>query len=251
MDKVIFLGTAGGRASTFRLVRRSGGFLLSLSSKWIHVDPGPGAFVYLHQMDFDPRNLDLIVLSHIHLDHSADVNSLIESATDGGKRHHVALFAPRSAFEGEDKVILPYLRRRLAYEAFFEEGIILEYMSIKVKAVMKHRHHNTETYALLFNGKLLYVTCALFENRMLEVYPKHVKVMIINTTLYDKKAHIEHLSVEDAVKLIKEVKPQKAIITHFGYDFLKSHKPEEVAKHITSLTGIETLAAHDGMEVYL
>jgi phosphoribosyl 1,2-cyclic phosphodiesterase len=251
LDKILFLGTAGGRLSTFRKIRRSGGMLMHLSGRWVHVDPGPGAFVYLHERGFDPRGLDLLVLSHIHLDHSADVNSLIEASTDGGKRIHIALFAPKSAFEGEDRVVLPYLRKKLALEAFFEEGKTFEYMSIKVKAVMKHRHHNAETYALFLNDKVLYVSCAMFEDRMLSLYPKNVQVMIINTTLYNKRENIEHLSVEDAIKLIKGLNPQKAILTHFGYEFLKNHNPQEVADYITSLTGISTVSAFDNMEVYL
>jgi Metal-dependent hydrolases of the beta-lactamase superfamily III len=122
-DRLIFLGTAGGRASVFRYLRRSGGFLLRLSDLWVHTDPGPGAFVYLHQMGFDPRQINCVVLSHIHLDHSADINSVIESATDGGKKREVVLFAPRSALEGENRVVLPFIRKeRLAGEFILEEG---------------------------------------------------------------------------------------------------------------------------------
>jgi phosphoribosyl 1,2-cyclic phosphodiesterase len=116
---------------------------------------------------------------------------------------------------------------------------------------MKHRHHNAETYALFLNDKVLYVSCAMFEDRMLSLYPKNVQVMIINTTLYNKRENIEHLSVEDAIKLIKGLNPQKAILTHFGYEFLKNHNPQEVADYITSLTGISTVSAFDNMEVYL
>ena len=247
MDKIVFLGTAGGRASVFRFLRRSGGFLLNLSNRWVHVDPGPGAFVYLHQMGFDPRNLDLVVLSHIHLDHSSDVNAVIESATDGGKKKHVALFAPYEAFEGRDRVVLPFIRERLSQEGVFQDGKELSYMGVKVKAVMKHTHHNSETYALLFNDKILYVSCALFEKRMLQAYPKGVNVMIINTTLYKKTKYIEHLSVEDARILIKELQPKKAIITHFGWEFLERYDPEKVAQEVYEETGVKTIPAYDGM----
>jgi ribonuclease BN (tRNA processing enzyme) len=172
-DKLIFLGTAGGRASVFRYLRRSGGFLLRLSNLWVHTDPGPGAFVYLHQMGFDPRQINCVVLSHIHLDHSADINSVIESATDGGKKREVVLFAPRSALEGENRVVLPFIRKeRLAGEFILEEGKEYNYKGLRIKAIMKHKHHHTETYAILYNERILYVSCALYEDRMLEVYPK-------------------------------------------------------------------------------
>jgi ribonuclease BN (tRNA processing enzyme) len=72
---------------------------------------------------FSDIYVDCVVLSHIHLDHSADINSVIESATDGGKKREVVLFAPRSALEGENRVVLPFIRReRLAGEFILEEG---------------------------------------------------------------------------------------------------------------------------------
>lgn len=251
LDRILFLGTAGGRASVFRFIRRAGGFLLFLSGKTVHVDPGPGAFVYLHQLGIDPRSIDLVVLSHIHLDHSSDVNAVIESATDGGKIRKVALFAPRSAFEGEHRVVLPFIRERLFKEGFLKEGKELTLDSIKVKAVMKHTHHEAETYALLFNDKILYVSCALYEERMLHMYPKNVEVMIINTTLYRKTKKIDHLSVEDAEKLISHLKPGKVILTHFGYEFLTRHNPREVAEELSQKYKIPVLSAEDFMEVRL
>ncbi len=251
MDKILFLGTAGGRASVFRFLRRSGGFLLFLSGSLVHVDPGPGAFVYLHQLGIDPKNIDLVVLSHIHLDHSSDVNSVIESATDGGKLKHVALFAPRSAFEGHHRVVLPFIRERLALEGFLKEGEVLSYKSVNVKAVMKHTHHGAETYALLFNDRILYVSCALYEDRMLKLYPHNVEVMIINTTLYRKTKPIDHLTIEDAERLISVLKPKKVILTHFGYEFLLQYYPERVAEELSQKYGIPVVSAKDFMEVVL
>ncbi|WP_029551704.1 MBL fold metallo-hydrolase [Thermocrinis jamiesonii] len=251
-DKLIFVGTAGGRASVFRRIRRSGGFLLRLSDLWIHTDPGPGAFVYLHDMGFDPRNLDCVVLSHIHLDHSSDINSVIESATDGGKKRDLVLFAPLSALEGENRVVLPFIRReRIAKEFILEEGKEYEYKGLSIKAVMKHKHHHTETYAILYNRRILYVSCALYEDRMLEVYPKNLDLIIINTTLYEKKKYIEHLTVQDAKKILSHLKPKHAILTHFGYEVLLNYSLEDIAVEVTKETGVETICAYDGMEVEL
>ncbi|MCS7262562.1 MAG: MBL fold metallo-hydrolase [Aquificaceae bacterium] len=251
MDRVVFLGTAGGRASVFRYARRAGGFIVYLSGSLVHVDPGPGAFVYLHQLSIDPRSIDLVVLSHIHLDHSSDVNAVLESATDGGKLRRVALFAPRPAFEGENRVVLPFIRERLAQEGFLREGLELSYRGVRVKAVMKHTHHATDTYALLFNDRLLYVSCALYEDRMLNLYPKGVDLMIVNTTLYRKVVPIDHLTVEDAYRLIVNLKPRKAVLTHFGYELLMQHDPKELAMELSKRCGVPVVAAEDFMEVEL
>ncbi len=215
----------------------------------VHVDPGPGAFVYLvRDYGIDPRDIDLIVLSHFHLDHSADLNTLIEAATDGGKKRHVSLFAPITAVEGEDRVLLPYLRRRLVKEEIIKEGVEYEYSDIKVKAVMKHTHHGAETYGLMFNDSVVYVSCARFEEKMLEVYPKNRDILIINTTFYNRRSAVDHLSSEDARVLIEVLKPKRAIITHYSME-MHQKPPEKVAEELTDITGVETLAAQDGTRI--
>jgi hypothetical protein len=114
---------------------------------------------------------------------------------------------------------------------------------------MKHKHHHTETYAILYNERILYVSCALYEDRMLEVYPKGLDLMIINTTLYKKTKYIEHLTVQDAKKLLAHLKPKLAILTHFGYEILMNHQLQDIALEVERETGVKTLCAYDGMEV--
>ena len=247
-SKLLILGTAGGRLVTFRLIKRSGGFLVERNGLYLHVDPGPGAFVYLKERGIDYRKIDLVVLSHLHLDHSADVNSVLEAATDGGKFRNVSLFAPKTAVIGEDRVILPYLRKRLVKEEFFEEGKEYTYKNWKVKAVIRHKHHRTETYGLLINDELIYISCGGFEERMLELYPKNKSLMIINTTFYKRRENVEHLSIDDAEILLRELKPKRAIITHYSMELLNKN-PDYVAQELSERTGVEVIAAKDGMEI--
>ncbi len=211
------------------------------------MDPGPGAFVYLiRDYGIDPRDIDLIVLSHFHLDHSADLNTLIEAATDGGKKRNVSLFAPLNAVQGEDKVLLPYLRKRLVKEEILSEGREFEYKGIRVKAVMKHTHHGAETYGLSFNDRIVYISCARFEERMLELYPKNMELLIINTTFYRKRPAVDHLSAEDAKTLIGALRPKKAVITHYSME-MHQCPPDRVADEISQATGVTTIAAEDGL----
>jgi len=245
-SKVIILGTAGGRLVTFRLIRRSGGFLVEKEGKYLHVDPGPGAFVYLKQLGIDYKSIELVVLSHLHLDHSADLNTILEAATDGGKYRGVSLFAPKSAVEGEDRVLLPYLRRRLVKEGFLSEGKVLSYGNWKVETLIAHRHHGTETYGLLINDEIVYVPCARFEEKMLKGYPPRKKLMIINTTFYKRKPHIEHLSAEDVEVLLRHLQPEKAVITHFSMEMIE-RDPKRVARELAEKTGVEVIAGEDNM----
>ncbi len=249
-SKIIILGTAGGRVTTFRLVRRSGGFLVDFDGTKVHVDPGPGAFVYLKEKGIDYREISLIVLSHIHLDHTADVNTLIEACTDGGKRRGLSLVAPRSAVEGRDRVVLPYLMGRLDRVELLEEGRSVEIDGIRIRAIMRHTHHGAETYGLEIGEGVVYLSCARYDRRMLKAYPKNPKLMIINTTFYRKRPGIDHLSVEEVKELIAECRPDLTALTHFSME-MHQKNPDTVAKELGEELGLNIVAAHDGMEIEL
>lgn len=242
--EITLLGCAGGRFAVFRGVRRAGGFLLREGDSLIHIDPGPGAFVYLNQLKIDPRNLKAIVLSHIHLDHSADLNTLIEASSDGGKLRGPLLICPRGAVFGRDRILLPYLVRRLSGLKILEEGKEYRVGKLLIRAVVKHKHHGVETFGFSFSDELIYISCGKFEESWLEKYPKGVKVMLVNTTFYKKRKYIEHLSVEDVITLAKNLKPKRILITHFSLEILEKGE-ENVAKEIEEKTGIETIPAKD------
>ena len=55
---------------------------------------------------------------------------------------------------------------------------------------------------------------------------------------------------EDAVKLIERIRPEMAIIQHYGAKMLRSN-PVYEAREIQRRTGVRTLAARDGMKVSL
>ncbi len=246
--RVVFLGTAGGRITTFRLVRRSGGFLIEREGFFAHVDPGPGAFVYLKELGIDYRDIKLMVISHLHLDHTADANTLIEACSDGGRLRELTLFAPKSVLEGENRVILPYLKHRLKAVSYLKEGKTLESNGFTVRAVMRHTHHGAETYGLELGGDIVYVSCARFEERMLELYPGNAELMIINTTFYKERPGIDHMSVEGAKRLIGELKPKIAVITHYSME-MHDKDPERVAEEMSQELGTQVISAQDYMEL--
>src|SRR5437588_7252374 len=110
--EILFLGTGGARFVVARQIRASGGMWMRFGRTQIHVDPGPGALVRAlsHVPPCNPRELDGIALSHKHLDHSNDVNVMIEAMTSGGFHRRGTVLAPADALEGEH-VVLPYAQK--------------------------------------------------------------------------------------------------------------------------------------------
>ena len=111
MDYIKFLGTAGARIVVAKQVRSSGGVWLSIGGTNLLLDPGPGSLVrcWSSKPKLDPTTLDAIILSHKHLDHSGDVNAMIEAMTDGGFKKKGTVLAPEDAINS-DPVVFKYVR---------------------------------------------------------------------------------------------------------------------------------------------
>src|SRR4029077_16462912 len=103
--KLTFMGTAGARFMVAKQLAASGGLYVEEGSARISLDPGPGAIVQYNKRKVDLTKLDAIVLSHKHLDHSGDVNVMVEAMTEGGFRRRGRLFCPADALDGDPVVL--------------------------------------------------------------------------------------------------------------------------------------------------
>jgi phosphoribosyl 1,2-cyclic phosphodiesterase len=240
------MGTAGARFMVARQVAASGGLFLEEDGTRISLDPGPGAVVGYAQRGVDLTTLDAIVLSHRHLDHTGDVNVMVEAMTDGGFAHRGRLFCPSDALD-EDPVVLKYLRRfpreivRLAPET--------SYTVDAVSFTTSARHvHQTETYGFRFGERLGWVTDSGYYDGIAEQHK--AEVMIIHTVLRDCVPTLPHLCIADAERIIRDAKPRLAFITHYGMTVWRAN-PAEIAEDLSQRTGSEVRAARDGMSIEL
>jgi phosphoribosyl 1,2-cyclic phosphodiesterase len=246
-DFIKFLGTSGARFVMIRQLRASGGVWISLKGTNVLVDPGPGSIVRCatSRPKLDPSKLDAIILTHRHLDHSGDINVMIEAMTEGGFKKRGVVFCPQDAIEG-DSVILKYIRDFTEKIEILKAG--QEYQVGNFKFMTSPRHlHPVETYGIRFKmdqqSVSILTDTAYFSG--LEQFYK-TETVIIYVVLFEARPGIEHFSFEDVKKFIQEVKPKKVIISHFGMSMLKA-KPHIQAERLSQLLGIEVLAAYDGM----
>jgi len=245
-----FLGTAGARVVVFKQLRASGGLWLGLNGTRLHIDPGPGALVRAlsSRPKLDPEKLDALLLTHRHLDHSADINVMIEAMTEGGRRKGGVLFAPADALD-EDPVVLNYVRGYLGKVEVLEEGKSYRVGGITFSTPLRHRH-SVETYGLIVEGRIALISDTLFFPDLIEAY-RGVEVLVINVgRAGERDERIEHLTLGDARELIEGIRPKRAILTHFGMTVLQA-KPWEVAEGLSRETGCEVIAARDGMTLEL
>jgi phosphoribosyl 1,2-cyclic phosphodiesterase len=244
--KLTFMGTAGARFMVAKQLAASGGLYLEDGDTRISLDPGPGAIVQYAKRKVDMTKLDAIVLSHRHLDHSNDVNVMIEAMTEGGFRHRGQLFCPSDALEG-DPVVLRYLRH------FPKEITPLqpdtEYRVGSVTFTTSPRHvHQVETYGFRFGNRLGWVTDSAYYDGIAEHHK--ADVMVIHVVLMECRAELPHLCLADAERIIREAKPRLAILTHYGMTVWRAH-PWELAADLTQRIGTEVKAARDGFSLEL
>jgi ribonuclease BN (tRNA processing enzyme) len=250
-NMIKFLGTAGARFAVTRQIRKSGGIWLSLDNTNLLLDPGPGSLIRClsSKPRLNPLDLDALLLSHRHIDHSNDINIMIEAMTNGGHNKRGIVFAPSDALN-KDPVILHHFRNHVNEIVEFKEGVRYHIKNIEFTTPIKHVH-DVETYGMRFQGSHVSVSYIADTNYFdgLESY-YNADVLILNIVLLEAKSYINHLSIDDATHIIQSIQPKKCFLTHFGLSMIKN-KPWNIAEHISKKTGCSVIAASDGMLVYL
>ena len=245
-DSITFLGTAGARFMVAKQLAASGGLWLSLGGTEILVDPGPGSIVQSTKRKLMGDKLSAIILSHRHLDHSADVNVMIEAMTRGGFNKNGWLFAPSDALDTEP-VIYSYLKSYLEGIEVLEEGKSYHVGDVSFSTPVRHIHP-VETYGILFKTAehaFAYIADTRYFDGLCRSYAG--ELLIINVVLLEARQSIDHLSMPDVERIISELKPRVAILTHFGMNVWRK-RPGEIARRMSQQTGVKVLAARDGMK---
>ncbi|OGX51945.1 MAG: hypothetical protein A2321_02835 [Omnitrophica WOR_2 bacterium RIFOXYB2_FULL_45_11] len=242
-----FLGTAGARFVMIKQLRSSGGIWISYQGTNLIIDPGPGSITRcaLSKPKIDPTTLDGIILTHRHLDHSNDVNVMIEAMTEGGFKKRGTVFLPADAM-GEEPVILRHLRPVVGGIEILAEKKHYQIGAIKFSVPSKQAHP-VATYGLIFDFgfSLGLISDTKYFPELEQLYK--ADVIIINVVFYEERPGVDHLSLPDVQKIIQNIKPKTAILTHFGMTMLK-HKPHILAERLSRELGTEVLAAYDGMK---
>jgi ribonuclease BN (tRNA processing enzyme) len=93
--EVVVLGSGGPRA----FGRAGSSYIVAVGGEpRILVDAGPGAFLRIGELDLDLGNVDMVLLTHLHIDHSGDLVGFFNAralTSDGSIAFHI--FGPDGA----------------------------------------------------------------------------------------------------------------------------------------------------------
>lgn len=248
---IIFLGTAGDHYVYGKQYRNSGGIILQIDGSQFHIDPGPGALVRAAENNINLRETTAVLVSHNHMGHSNDVNAVIDAMTYSGLDKKGILITNSSFINGNENVmpgLTSYHKNCVERIILLDPGKRVGVENIEIVAVPT-QHLDQDAIGFKFYTPyfvLSYTSDTKYFNDLIKAYDGS-DIMILNVTNPgDEKS--DKLNVEDAVKILLKVKPRLAIITHFGLKLLKQD-PIVQARDIQRRTGIQTIAAKDGMVI--
>jgi phosphoribosyl 1,2-cyclic phosphodiesterase len=253
MTKLIFLGTGGGRFSTIYQIRSTGG-LYVMDGVNMHIDPGPSAAHQMHRAKLDPAKTDAVLISHCHPDHYTDAEVMIEGMSRGGLKKRGTLLASRSVLEGlnmHGPAISSYHRSLLhSIEMAEPRG---ETMLGDVRVRFTSTKHNDPTGVGFIletsDGLVSYVSDTELDENVSR-QQEGCRVLILPLTRPSEARIPNHLCTEDAIEFVREVRPEMAIMTHFGAKLIYAGADRQAAM-IEKATGVRTVAAEDLMSVQL
>jgi phosphoribosyl 1,2-cyclic phosphodiesterase len=251
--ELVFLGTGGGRFATITQKRRTGGIRLMSKSFNMHVDPGPGALVYSLEAGLNPQKITVVLVSHCHPDHCNDAGVLVEAMTRGMTKKRGVLAAAHSVLVGNencDPCLSKYHQTMPELVVDAKPGVSFNIDGVKIiSAEAKHSDPSAVgfRFGIVDVGDIAYTSDTEYYEGVGRPY-KNVRLLLLCAMRPAGSPWKGHMTSEDAVKIVDEVNPEMAVLTHFGMKMIFKG-PAGEAKFIQQKTGVPTIAAKDGMRL--
>ncbi|MCI8707843.1 MAG: MBL fold metallo-hydrolase [Lachnospiraceae bacterium] len=253
MDKIRFFGTTGSKELLYSNTLTPGGIYMEFGNKKFVIDPGPSTFgKFIQTYPGKIGELDAVILSHVHFDHSTDINAILEGMVGIESQKKGMLITSSSAYEGETKVVHEYLKKMLGEICLVDKCPINRVGNIEIYA-FEHQHGiDNYGFKMKYGDKIVSLITDTRYFKELETAYAGSTTMIFNVP-YDSVPvgkRLKHLCSADVSKMLQSIQPDRVILTHFGESMYETG-PEIVAKRLQEDSGIEVLAARENEEYEL
>ncbi len=251
MARLIFLGTSGSTAVTSRQLRSSGGIILQVEELQLHIDPGPGSLNKAKEYGVNPNHTNAILVTHNHINHCNDLNAVIEAMTHAGLEHRGILLASKSILQPTEghPFLTTYHKSLLERCVPLEKNHKIALDLVEINALPAQHTDPTAIGFKIFCPQftISYTGDTVLTPELLDGLTGS-DILILNVPYLTKKAMGQNLDMETALHIVNAIKPRLAILTHFGADLIKAD-PLIEAREIQRITGVQTIAAYDGLTI--
>ncbi len=184
----------------------------------ILIDLGPGVVKQLLKQDYNLKNINTILITHLHSDHILDFPTFIVNVEVLGIKHKINIYSPKGT---KDKFLNLV---SLLYGNYFNDFInkylnfidIIDNKSFIVnKYVFKTKkviHTGIDSYGFIVDSKLGITGDASLCDGVKEIFSES-KVLICDCSLIN--GDIYHMGIDNIIKLLKNNKEKIVILTHF------------------------------------
>ena len=192
------------------------------------------------------KKIDKVFYSHMHADQTHGINDLRVFYIQNKKTIPVFTDIPTKKYLMSSFKYC-FINNNKEYPAILKLNLINNNLDlkdgsnkIKIKPV-KVKHGKVDSICYIFGQKLAYISDVSEIYTKDYKYFKNLKYLVLDCLWF--RNHSSHLNLENSLKLIKKLKPKKAILTNLhsdlDYKYLKKILPKNV------------VPAYDGLSVNL
>lgn len=236
------LKVLGSGTAVPSLKRLSSSYLVTAGETKVLVDIGPSVVRRLLEFGCSVNDIDIIALTHFHVDHTADLSTFLFAANYGAEQRRKPLLivggpGTHRFYKGL-QVVYPWVLP-IAYELTLKSmrGGRLELDSLSIEA--RRVSHNRESIALkigasksiIFSGDTDY-------SRNLVALASDADLMVAECAFPERKAK-GHLNLAVLQRIVKESKVRRVILSHLYPEW----------EEFRGVLYAPFLLAEDGMEI--
>lgn len=249
--KLIFLGTGGDGIVIGKQMLASGGIIIQSENAQVHIDPGPGSLVKAKQYGINLRENTCILVSQNSLFRAGDVNASIAAMTHHGLDRRGVLLANNSVMGGGEG-FQPYLNwdeKEMVERAIgVEPGQRVGINDVEINVTKSfQKDPNAIGFRITVDGMVIGIPCdTILDESLFESF-KGVHLLVLNVRMPGEMQEQWAMNSQDAITLLKKLKPRTCLITGFGVKMIEAD-PREEARQIGRESGIHVEAVTDGQK---
>jgi len=239
MMKVTLLGTSGGIPIPGRA---QSGLLVETSDKKILLDCGMGVPLRLAEADVKAEEIDMICITHGHLDHIQDLPSLTKASWLRSNEADYQIIIPpklRKKLINFWKTLDEYERSELKFEILKPEENYKN--GIDIKSFKTKHTEISQGYEIYDEGKKVVYTGDTAPCEKVKEKAEGADILIHEVSHLEKKDI--HSNPEDLISELAGLEIGKLVLTHFYPP--TAERAREISTEIQEETGIQTTDGED------
>jgi len=235
--------------------RGAAGYLVRSSTVTLLMDAGPGTLARLAQFGLSHKDIDLLLVSHLHPDHTLDLVTLLlaNNAVAGcGRSRPLTLIGCRGLAALLDRL-------KEAYDGIEPEGYALEVREIGagslelaggLRLTSAHTGHTGTSLAfrLECQGRSMVYSGDASPAGGLEALAREADLFLCECSLPDGMAVPDHLCPAEVGRIARAAQVGRVVLTHFYPPVLQAGGPRE---EVEGLYGGPVSLGYDGWTAWV